>query len=93
MWHVYVLRSKKNGNLYVGISENVFDRVRQHNAGMTISTKPHRPYELVHHEAVGTRQEARTRELQLKSGTGREQIKRMYSKAASGTCLPKVGSS
>jgi putative endonuclease len=75
MWTVYVLRSVKNGWLYIGLTNDVERRVREHNRGYNRSTKGKGPFELVHSEVFASRPEARAREKQLKTGTGREWLK------------------
>ena len=56
---VYVLQSQKDGRLYVGMSENVELRLKQHNKGMTTSTNPYKPWILLFTEEYPYRIEAR----------------------------------
>jgi len=51
---------------YVGTSRDVRKRLDQHNAGYSKSTKPYRPFVLVHVEGFDTLAEARKREWYLK---------------------------
>ena len=67
MSSVYVIRSLKNGRYYVGSSMDVEERLRQHNAGMTKSTRAWRPWHLVYKEDHDTLSGARKRESQIKS--------------------------
>lgn len=76
-YSVYVLQSKKDGRLYVGMSQDVRNRLAEHNAGYTTSTKGYRPWMLVYEELVGTRIQAREREKYLKSGIGKEFLKKI----------------
>jgi len=76
-WFVYALRSEKDGRLYIGLSGNPKERVLQHNSGMTKSTKPYRPYRLIYTQSCNSRFEARKLELKLKSGFGREFLKKI----------------
>jgi putative endonuclease len=78
MYYVYVIRSEVDGRFYVGISMNVKTRLLQHNKGMTFSTKGFRPWKLIFFEEYLTRIEARKREKYLKSGVGKEFIKKGY---------------
>jgi putative endonuclease len=75
-FHVYVLRSLKNGKRYVGsTSKAVIERLAEHNSGNSGTnkwTKVNRPFELIHVEDFSSRTEARKRELFLKSGQGRK---------------------
>ena len=74
-YFVYALYSMAGKRLYIGMSCDIVKRVHAHNAGMTRSTKPYRPWVLIYEEAVGTRPQARAREKFLKSGCGREFLK------------------
>ena len=73
---VYALQSKKDGNLYIGISASPEKRLMEHNAGMTRSTKSRRPFVLIYKESCVSQKAAREREKLLKSGSGREFLKR-----------------
>ncbi|MCE7863304.1 MAG: GIY-YIG nuclease family protein [Bacteroidetes bacterium CHB5] len=33
MWYVYVLKSQKNGKIYVGMSQDIDRRLAEHNSG------------------------------------------------------------
>ena len=72
MFHVYVLRSLKDGHLYIGSTSNLRERLKSHRKGKVRSTKGRRPLELVYYEAYETKTEARKREIFLKTGKGRE---------------------
>jgi putative endonuclease len=71
-WSVYILHNP-SGTHYVGMSENVSRRLREHNAAVK-STKAGRPWTLLFEEQVGGRTEARIRERYWKSGAGRRRI-------------------
>ena len=75
MFFVYVLRSDRNGYFYVGMTNNVDRRLKQHNGGEVRSTKAFTPWVLLFFETFKTRIEARKREVYLKSGIGKEFIK------------------
>ena len=70
------------------MSEDVDTRILEHNAGRTFSTKGYRPWYLFFKESYPNRAKAHTREKYLKSGTGKEQIKKRWKKAQLDTCLP-----
>ena len=69
-YFLYILKSLKDNNHYIGISNNVSERVKQHNSGKTKSTKSRRPFKLVYKEEYNTFEEARERENFLKSYSG-----------------------
>ena len=71
MFHVYVLCSERTGRYYIGSTGDLRNRVVQHNAGMTKSTRGFRPWRLIHQEAFESLSEARKRESELKSWKSR----------------------
>ena len=83
MFFVYVLRSEINGYFYVGMSQNVYERIAEHNRGKTKSTKAYKPWTLFFFETFPTRIEARKREVYLKSGIGKEFIKSKWARPGS----------
>lgn len=66
MHYVYLLKSRKNGNLYIGYSSDLKRRLSEHNNGQNRSTKPYAPYSLVYYEAYRSSADAKERESQLK---------------------------
>jgi len=65
-WFVYILRCG-DGSLYVGISNNVTERVKRHNAGKGAAyTRSHLPVVLLWTEAAASESAARKREAQIK---------------------------
>ena len=75
MFTVYAMYSMVDGRIYVGFTSDVNKRVKQHNSGVTKSTKGYRPWKMFYSEPVETREEARIREKYLKSGIGKEFLK------------------
>jgi putative endonuclease len=75
MYFVYVLSSEGRQYWYVGLTNNLERRIRQHQNGKERTTRSYRPFRLVHSESYITRQAARNREKYLKSGVGREWLK------------------
>ena len=80
MFYVYAICSKKDGNLYIGISSDPGKRLKDHNSGMTKSLLHRRPLELIYTEVCENRVVARQREKILKSGFGREFLKKFIPK-------------
>ncbi|MEW6171355.1 MAG: GIY-YIG nuclease family protein [Candidatus Omnitrophota bacterium] len=74
-YYVYILKSLKDSNFYVGITNNVGRRLKEHNSGYQKSTKARKPFVLVYKECCNNRQLARKREKQLKLGYIRESRK------------------
>jgi putative endonuclease len=71
---VYVLRSLKDGKLYIGMTENLDARLKRHEQGKAPSTRNRRPLVLLHSEEFENRQQARRREKYLKSGPGHKEL-------------------
>ena len=78
MIYVYVLRSLVDERLYVGITQDIAKRVKEHNSGRTKSTKGYRPWVKIHEESYSDRITARQREKYLKSGYGKQWLKNKY---------------
>lgn len=78
MYTVYVLKSKIARKSYVGITDDLERRVKEHNNGKSFYTKRFTPWEVIHTEKCETRQEARKREKYLKSAAGRSFLKQFF---------------
>lgn len=70
MHFVYILRSEKDNKYYVGMTQNLEVRLKYHNSGKVRSTKDRIPLKIVYLEKYNTKEEARKRELYLKSYRG-----------------------
>lgn len=79
MYYVYVLQSLKDKKLYIGYTNNLKRRFAEHNSGRSEVTKERKPFRLLYYEACIQREDALKRELQLKTGFGREYLKRRLS--------------
>jgi putative endonuclease len=66
MFYVYILKSKKCDDLYIGFTSDLKKRLLEHNNGDTPSTKTKRPYKLIYYEAYPAESDARRRESMLK---------------------------
>ena len=78
MYFVYILLSEKDKRTYVGYSDDVARRLTQHNAGQVTATKHRRPLHIFHLEEFHTMKEAKVRELWWKSGSGRNELKKLF---------------
>ena len=76
MWYVYVIKSKEHPFLYIGMTQDVETRLKEHNNGETQSTKAHRPYELKTYITMPTSDKARKLEKYFKSGSGKTILKK-----------------
>jgi putative endonuclease len=75
MFYTYVLRSNKDENFYVGFTDNLKQRIEQHNKGVVPATKNRRPLSLVYYEACLNKKSAIAREKYFKTGFGRRFLK------------------
>ena len=76
MWYVYILKSKKYKWFYVGITNDLQNRFKMHNSGKVESTKKLKPFILIYYEALLNKHDAAKREQFLKTGWGKNWIKR-----------------
>lgn len=76
MFYTYILHSIKHDRLYIGSTEDLKRRLKEHNSGGVSSTKPYRPFELIYYEAHRSKTLARKAEIFYKTGQGRRQIKK-----------------
>jgi len=72
MFVVYVLYSDKLNKRYIGSTRDLNNRLKEHNTGKSKSTKAGIPWKLIYQEYYQSNQDARRRELILKSGVGRK---------------------
>ena len=66
MFYMYVLESERDKKLYFGFTNDLKERVNNHNKGRVFSTRDRRPLKLVYYEAYLSESDARDRERQLK---------------------------
>ncbi len=83
IWSVYVLRSLKDGRCYVGMSEDVSQRLKTHNLGKVTSTKSRRPFELIYTQECCDRETARKLEKYLKTSAGKRWLNKQISNRGS----------
>jgi len=69
MFYVYILKSLKDGKLYIGSTNDLKRRVEEHNSGKSFSTAPRRPFKIIYYEAYVSEGDARHREHNLKLGS------------------------
>lgn len=75
MYYVYILFSKKDKQLYVGSTPDLKARLEKHNKGYVKATTYRRPLELIYYESYIVPLDAKRRELYLKGGKGRSELK------------------
>jgi putative endonuclease len=70
MFYVYILYSRKIKQVYVGQTNNLDKRLKEHFDGKNFSTKNKLPLSLIHVEIYQTRSDAMKREKFFKSLSG-----------------------
>lgn len=75
MFYVYLLQSIKDKHFYTGYTNDLQKRVKEHNEGLTNSTKSRRPLKLIYYEAYLNRWDAMKREKYLKTGMGKRDLR------------------
>ncbi len=66
MFFLYILKSLKDENLYIGYTSNLRKRIEEHNSGESQSTNPRKPFKLIYYEAYLSEKDAKHREHNLK---------------------------
>ncbi len=88
-----MIRSEATGKLYIGQTNDLAGRIRQHNdpeTNRSLHTKRSRgPWVLEYSEALSSRREAMARECFLKSGQGRDWLKRQLEAEGDDKRIPR----
>jgi putative endonuclease len=69
-FYVYVLQSNIDRRLYIGSTDNLINRVEEHNLGLSVSTRRYTPWTLIYYEACRSLEDAKRREKYLKTSQG-----------------------
>jgi putative endonuclease len=77
MYYFYILRSLKNGNLYLGFTPDLKARIKSHNAGENKATKSYIPYELLSYAAFVNKTDAVNCEQYFKTTAGWKRLHKM----------------
>ncbi len=77
MYYTYAINSIERNYIYVGLTNYINRRLVEHNSGKNSTTRPYKPFELIYSKEFGTRSEARDHEKYLKSGVGKEFLKKL----------------
>lgn len=75
-YFVYTLFSLKDHKFYTGFTTDIKDRLLRHARGEVKSTVNRRPLKLIHYEYFVNEKDAKSREVFLKSGFGRNNLKK-----------------
>ena len=75
MHYVYILFSCKDKCLYTGFTHDLKTRFYYHIKGLVKATQHRRPLQLIYYESYINELDARKREVYLKSGKGKDELK------------------
>ena len=81
-YYVYVLKSLKNNDLYIGSTASIKKRIWLHNQGKVKSTKGYKPWKLLEYQKLSSRSEAVKMERFLKNHQHKEILKKKYGAVA-----------
>ena len=70
MYYTYILQSIRDDTYYIGATDNLKKRIKEHNAGKTKYTASRMPYKLMWYCAFTDKKKAYDFEKYLKSGSG-----------------------
>jgi putative endonuclease len=76
-YYVYVLKSINKDFIYVGFTQDIKRRFKEHNNKEELSTKHYAPFEMVHYEAYKNKSDAYHREQYLKTTKGKTTLRTM----------------
>lgn len=77
-------QSIKDSNLYVGFTQNLGNRIKQHNDGLVDSTKGRVPFKLIYYESCVNKEDALRREKYLKTTYGKRYLRSRLKKYFTG---------
>jgi putative endonuclease len=66
MYYVYLLKSLKNNSLYIGCTNNLKQRLLEHNQNKSYHTSKYSPWKLIYFEGYIFKEDAYSREQKLK---------------------------
>ena len=83
---VYVLFSPTSNKIYIGYSQNVYERLKSHNGTSTKGyTAKYRPWVIIHTETFLDKHPALKREKELKTSRGRAFIRNLIQNNCTGS--------
>jgi predicted GIY-YIG superfamily endonuclease len=78
MYYVYILQSKRDETYYVGVTDDLKERVKRHNSGSVSYTSGRMPYKLIWYCVFLAKKRAYDFEKYLKSGSGNAFFKKRF---------------
>lgn len=74
MFYTYVLQSERDKKWYTGYTTDLRKRFSEHSAGKSRYTRGRGPFALIYYEACLNADDAKVREIYLKSGMGKRYL-------------------
>ena len=88
-YYVYTILSLKDFDIYTGITTDLKNRIQEHMRGVVSYSKIRIPFKLIHYKYFINLNDARRRQMFLKTNVGRSQLKESLKKTlASKTYMP-----
>ena len=84
MYTVYVLKSLKDNNLYIGCTSNIKNRIKYHNNGKVKSTKNRRPFIMIYSKDYDNIYKAYEMERYYKTAKGKKELKNILALSSNG---------
>jgi putative endonuclease len=78
--YVYILRSQKNNRFYIGSTDNIDKRLKEHNLGKSKYTSESGPWKIVFQQEFGTLKLARQVEIKLKKLKNKNVLEKIINK-------------
>ena len=79
-FYVYILESQVDSSLYIGQSQNIEERLKNHNLGNIKSTTTKKPWKLYAYKIVGSRSESVIIEKKMKNLKSSVRLKNFLNK-------------
>ncbi len=76
MWYVYIIKSINFKYKYIGTTNDLARRVKDHNNGICRASSPYKPFKLEAYIAVENKDKAIKLERYLKTGSGASFLER-----------------
>jgi len=76
-YYVYILHSLKDRKFYIGSTNNLKRRVKEHNDGKNISTSKRLPLKLIYFEGHLSKEDAERRERYFKTDKGKSTLRQV----------------
>ena len=80
--YTYIIKSNITNKYYIGSTQNIEERLSQHNAGLTRSTKHGIPWKIIYYEVCLTKSESLKKEKLWKSYKGGNAFKKLLGSVA-----------